>query len=74
LEEYCLTLPKPKRDALPSLGYTIKAMGCFILVAVIRRMLFMPKKAQSTCITPPKVSQKYIGLHNIYFDMRRGIT
>jgi hypothetical protein len=25
LEEYCITLPKPKKDALPSLGYTIKA-------------------------------------------------
>jgi len=24
LEEYCIALPKPKRDALPSLSYTIK--------------------------------------------------
>jgi hypothetical protein len=27
LDEYCIALPKPIRDALLSLGYIIKAMG-----------------------------------------------
>jgi hypothetical protein len=25
--EYCIALPKPKRDAIPSMGYTINTMG-----------------------------------------------
>jgi hypothetical protein len=49
LEEYWITLPKPKRDALPSLGYTIKAMGWIILVKAIKGVLFMPKNIQWTC-------------------------
>jgi hypothetical protein len=27
LEEYRVALPKPKKDTLPSLGYTIKPIG-----------------------------------------------
>jgi hypothetical protein len=34
----------------------------------------MPKKTQWRCNTPFKVSQKYIGFHNISFDTWKGIT
>jgi hypothetical protein len=27
LGEYCIALPKPKRDVIPSMGYTINTMG-----------------------------------------------
>ncbi len=56
------------------MGYTINTMGWIILVYVIKGVLFMPKKTQWTCITPPKVSQKYIRFHNIFFNMRKGIA
>jgi hypothetical protein len=34
----------------------------------------MPKTIQYTCNTPSRVSQKYIGLHNISFETWKGIA
>ncbi len=34
----------------------------------------MAKTIKYICNTPHKVSHKYIGLHNIYFEIWRGIT
>jgi len=74
LERYCATLKKPRRNVIPSLGYTVNTMGWIILVHPIRGALFMPRKTQWMCNTFFKVSQKYIGLHNISFEMWKGIV
>jgi len=67
VEGYCIAISQPKRKTIPSLGYCPNTMGSIILVQAIERVLLMPIIIQFTCNTPPKISHKSFGLHNISF-------
>jgi hypothetical protein len=66
-----LALPKPTRKPIPSLRYfVIKHGGSMLLKGYVH----VPKTVQYTCNTLHRVSQKYIGFHNIFFETLKGIA
>jgi hypothetical protein len=66
-EGYCIALSKPRRNVIPSLGYYIikhQGLNYNTLIGSHYNTFIGPQDN-----TPIKVSQKYIRLHNISFDM-----
>jgi hypothetical protein len=71
MEGYCIALSKPTRKLIPLLVVFYNSTPW---VYIIGGVLFMAKTTQYICNTLRKVSQKYIGLHNISFQTWRGIS
>jgi hypothetical protein len=71
VEGYCIALSRPTRKPIPSLVVFYNQTPW---VYVIGGVLFMAKTTPYICNTPRRVSQKYIGLHNISFETWKGIS
>jgi len=74
LEKYYVIVTKPKKNVIPSLGYIVTPWTELFWSKLLKRYFSCPEGLTKHAIPPFRVSQKYIGLHNISFDTWRGIV